>query len=103
MADQKNSNQVVRELKWLDVKETYPSIINVLELTDRNANEELHTSSMISIINVLELTDRNANEQLHTSSITPLSPGPVHVQSKSFRKEKPQPTTTNQPKYPSIS
>ena len=32
MTDQKNSNQVVRELKWLDAKESDPSIINIQEL-----------------------------------------------------------------------
>ena len=43
MTDQKNSNQVARELKWLDVKDPDSSIINVQELRDRNSNEELHT------------------------------------------------------------
>ena len=57
MEDQKNSNQVVRELKWLDVKE--PDL---------------------SIINIQELRGRNVNEELHASSIRPLPPGPVYVQ-----------------------
>ena len=43
MADQKNSNQVVRELIWLDVKEPGPSSLNVRELRGRNVNEELNT------------------------------------------------------------
>ena len=42
MADQKNSNQVVRELKWLDGKEPDPSILNIWELRGRNVNEKLH-------------------------------------------------------------
>ena len=46
MSDQKNSNQVVRELKWLDVKEPDPSIINVWEWRGKNINEELHTPSI---------------------------------------------------------
>ena len=46
MTDQKNQNQVVRELKWLDVKEPDPSIINVQELRSRNFNEELYTPSI---------------------------------------------------------
>ena len=46
MTDQKNSSQVVRELKWLDAKEPDPSIINVWELRGRNVNEELHTPSI---------------------------------------------------------
>ena len=29
MIDQNNSNQVVRELKWLDAKEPGPSILNI--------------------------------------------------------------------------
>ena len=57
MADQKNSNKLVRELKWLDGKEPDPSIINIQELRSRNINEELHAAS-----------------------IRPLPPGPVHVQ-----------------------
>ena len=32
MTDQKNSNKVVRELKWLDAKKHDPSIINIWEL-----------------------------------------------------------------------
>ena len=43
MTDEKNSNQVVRELKWLDVKEPDPSSSNIRELRGRNVNEELHT------------------------------------------------------------
>ena len=46
MAEKKNSNQVVRELKWLDVKEHYPSSLNISELRGRNVNEELHTPSI---------------------------------------------------------
>ena len=73
MMDQKNSNQVVRELKWLDEKEPDPSIINVHELRGRNVNEELHAPF-----------------------IKPLPPGPVHVQSTvQTADKKPQPTTTN--------
>ena len=41
MTDQKYSNQVVRELKWLNAKEPDPSIINVPELRGRNVNEEI--------------------------------------------------------------
>ena len=41
MADQKNSNQAVRELKCLNAKESDPSKINKWELRGRNANEEL--------------------------------------------------------------
>ena len=40
MAEQKNANQVVRELKWLDTKD--PSSLNVREPRARNVNEELH-------------------------------------------------------------
>ena len=43
MADQKNTNQVVRELKWLDAKEPDPSLLNLRQLRGRNVNEELHT------------------------------------------------------------
>ena len=46
MTDQKNLNQEVRELKWLDVKEPDPSIINVQQLRGRNISEELHTPSI---------------------------------------------------------
>ena len=46
MADQKNSNQVVRELKQLDVRESYHSSLNVRELRGRDVNEELHTPSI---------------------------------------------------------
>ena len=56
--NQKNSNHLVRELKWLDAKEPDPSIIKIWELRGRNVKEELHTPSM-----------------------KPPSPGPVHVQS----------------------
>ena len=58
MTDQKTSNQVVRELKLLDVKEPDPSSLNVRELRGRNVNEELHTPS-----------------------IRQLPPGPMHAQS----------------------
>ena len=46
MTHQKNTNQVVRELKWLDAKEPDPSSLNVRELKGRNVNEELHTPSV---------------------------------------------------------
>ena len=46
MTDQKNSNQVVRELKQLDAKEPDPSKINVWKLRGRNVNDELHTPSI---------------------------------------------------------
>ena len=46
MADQKNSNQVVSELKKLDVKEPDPSSLNVRELRGRNVNEKSHTPSI---------------------------------------------------------
>ena len=58
MTDQKNSNQVVRELKWLDVRESDPSIINIRDLRGRNVSEKLHTLS-----------------------IRQLPPGSIHVQS----------------------
>ena len=58
MTDQKNSNQVVRELKWLDVKEPDPYLLNVRELRGRNVNTELHTPS-----------------------IRQSAPGPIHAQS----------------------
>ena len=58
MADQKNSNQVVRELQQLDVRESYPSSLNVRELRGRDVNEELHTPS-----------------------IRQPTPGPIHVHS----------------------
>ena len=45
MADQKNSNQVVRELKLLDAKEPDPSLLNIRVLRGRNVNEELYTPS----------------------------------------------------------
>ena len=44
MAEQKNANQVIRELKWFDVKDPDPSSLNVSELRDRNVSEELHTT-----------------------------------------------------------
>ena len=34
-----NSNQLVRELKWLDAKESDPSLLNVGKLKGRNVNE----------------------------------------------------------------
>ena len=43
MSEQKNADQVIRELKWLNVKESDPSFLNVRELRGRNVNEELHT------------------------------------------------------------
>ena len=43
MTDLKNSNQVVRKLKLLNVEEPDLSIINIQELRSRNVNEELHT------------------------------------------------------------
>ena len=46
MTDQKNSKQVVRDLKWFDMKGPDPSIIYVWELRVRNVNEELHTPSI---------------------------------------------------------
>ena len=58
MADQKNSNQAVRELKWLDTREPDPPSLNKWELRDRNVNEVLHT---------------------HSTGQSP--PGPIHVQS----------------------
>ena len=44
MAEQ--NNQIVRELKWLDAKESDPSSLNVQELRGRNVNEELHMPSI---------------------------------------------------------
>ena len=46
MADQKNTNQVVRELKQLDAKEPNPSSLNIRELRGRCVNEELHILSI---------------------------------------------------------
>ena len=46
MADQKNSNHIVRELKLLDVKEPDPSSLSVRELRGKNVKEELHTPSI---------------------------------------------------------
>ena len=46
MANQKNTNQVVKELKQLDAEEPDPSSLNVRELRGRNVNEELHASSI---------------------------------------------------------
>ena len=46
MADQKDPNQLVRELKEVDAKKPDPSKINVWELRGRNVNEELQTPSM---------------------------------------------------------
>ena len=46
MSDQKNLNQVVRELKELDVKEPDPSSLNVKELRGSNVNEEFHIPSI---------------------------------------------------------
>ena len=40
------NNQVARQLKWLNVKEPDPFLLNVRELTGRNVNEELHTPSI---------------------------------------------------------
>ena len=50
MTDQKNINQVVRELKCLDVKESDSSILNEWELRGRNVNEELHASSTTPLV-----------------------------------------------------
>ena len=79
MTDQKNSNQVVRELKWLDVKEPDPSLLNTRELRGRNVSEEFHAHSMRQ-----------------------LPPSPIHVQSAIQNLEKKLPTTPNQSKYHSI-
>ena len=46
MADQKDPDQIARELKPLDTKEPDPSKINMWELRDRNVNEELQIPSM---------------------------------------------------------
>ena len=43
MTDQKDSNQAVRELKWLDAKDPDPSIINVQEL--RGISYSLHETT----------------------------------------------------------
>ena len=81
MTDQKNSNQVVREFKWLDAKEPVHSIINVWALRGRNVNEELHTPS-----------------------IRQLCPGPIHVQSRVQTLDMKNLTYHPQlAKYPSIS
>ena len=48
MADQKDSNQLARELKQLGVKEPDPSNLNKWELRGRNVYEELKTPSMRS-------------------------------------------------------
>ena len=81
MTDQKNSNQVMRELTWLDAKESDPSSLNVWELRGRNINEELHTPSL---------------------GQPPL--GPICVQSTVQTLDKKSlPTTPNQSKYSCIS
>ena len=46
MANQKNANQVVRELKQLDVKGPDPTSLNARELRGSNVNEKLHTFSI---------------------------------------------------------
>ena len=46
MPEQKNANQVVRDLKQLNAKEPDPSLLNVRELRGRNVNEELYTPSI---------------------------------------------------------
>ena len=81
MTDQKNSNQVVREMKQLGAKE--PD----------------HSS-----VNVWELIGKNVNEALHTPSIRQPSPGPICVQSaRQTLDKKSLPTTANQSKYSSTS
>ena len=65
MTDQKNSNQVVRELKQLDSRKPDPSLLNIREMTGRNINEELHIPSI---------------RQPH--------PGPIHVLSTVHNLEK---------------
>ena len=50
MRNQKNSNQVVTEMKWLDSKEPDPSSLNVRELRGRNVSEELHTPSIRQLL-----------------------------------------------------
>ena len=40
MAEQRNTNKVVRELKQLDAKEPDPSLLNIRELRGRNVNED---------------------------------------------------------------
>ena len=44
MAEQ--NNQVARELKWLDMKEPDPSLLDVRELRGMSVNEALHTPSI---------------------------------------------------------
>ena len=80
MADQKNSNQVARELKWLDAKEPDPSLLNVRELRGRNVSEELHTPCI-----------------RHSSS------GQIHVHSTVQNLDKKYlPSTTSKSKYSSF-
>ena len=45
----KQTNQIDRELKWLETKETYPSLLYVRELRGRNVNEESHTPPLESL------------------------------------------------------
>ena len=45
MTDEKNSKQVVTELKQLDAKGPDPSLLMVRELRGRNVNKESHTPS----------------------------------------------------------
>ena len=81
MAEQKDTNQVVRELKWLDVKEPDHSSLNVRELRGSNFNDELHTPS-----------------------IRHPFPGPIHVHNtvQNLEKNRYLPFTTNKSKYSSI-
>ena len=46
MTDQKNSNQVVIELKWLDAKEPDPSSLNLKELRGRKMSMRNHISHL---------------------------------------------------------
>ena len=81
MAEWKNANQVVRELKQLDGKDPDPHSLNVRELRGRNDNEELHPPS-----------------------IRQPPPGLIHVHStvQNFRKETYLPPTANRSKYSSV-
>ena len=66
MANQKDPNQLARELKWLDLKQRDPFKINILELRGRNVNEELQTLSMrpplpglIHVQNTVQTSENN--------------------------------------------
>ena len=88
MADQKNSNQVVKKLKWLDMKEPDPSSLNVRELRGRNVNEKLHIPSIrqplpgpIFVHSTVQILEKNICLLLPINQNTPTLVSTILLQS----------------------